>query len=493
MPVVTGFPVDVFVSYAHVDNVRISDEMQGWITDFVELLRSGLVRKAGRSDRINIWHDPALRSNDVFDDRIGEAISNSAVFLAVLSSGYLASSYCTEQELDHFGRSATARLPVEVKGKSRVSAVLIDDVSRDRWPASLKRSDGVRFTETNQNTGRLRLLRRPGSFDRERAFWDNMDKVVEDTWELLQAMANAVPDDAAAPTAQASVFLAEVTDDLQEAREQVRRELEQKGVLVNSIGDHAGSPEEVRIAISQALSVSALSIHLLGPLAGRAMNGTGVPLSELQCQIAGHETRLRPYPLFWISPDVDVSKVSNAQHRQFLSGLLQGERPNPIKVLRTDLEDLKLEILSRLPLPASAAKPVVRSRDKKQTSVYISFCNQAEGFTQALVDYLEKQNCAISLLNHSTPAARQRHKRWLRLCDGLLIMYEAQTKSWAEDTMLEARELSRERERPKKLAVVEVSPRSGQPFNVRATNIISLSLANGDISGAENFLDALDE
>ena len=86
MPIVPGFKYDRFISYAHRD-----DKPFGWVNDFISTLKSVLESK-GRA--FTLWWDPGLRTGEDFNLAIADAISDSAVFLCVLSKAYGESSYC---------------------------------------------------------------------------------------------------------------------------------------------------------------------------------------------------------------------------------------------------------------------------------------------------------------------------------------------------------------------------------------------------------------
>jgi len=77
MSVVPGFKYDLFISYAHQN-----DRPWRWVTEFIKTLKDELESK---SRDFTIWWDPALRTGENFDLAIADAISESAVFLSVLS------------------------------------------------------------------------------------------------------------------------------------------------------------------------------------------------------------------------------------------------------------------------------------------------------------------------------------------------------------------------------------------------------------------------
>jgi hypothetical protein len=96
---VPGFKYDLFVSYAHRN-----DQPWSWVTTLVTTLKQELEAK---SRDFSIWWDPALRTGQDFNQGIADAISDSALFLCVLSMAYGDSEYCKKE---------VAEKPVEGEG-----------------------------------------------------------------------------------------------------------------------------------------------------------------------------------------------------------------------------------------------------------------------------------------------------------------------------------------------------------------------------------------
>ena len=101
MAYVPDFEYDIFISYAHVDNLKTPNESKGWITTFEEFLAVLLSRRVGEIDGVKIWRDLTLDGSQLFDETIQNRIKESAIFLAFTSTGYLTSDYC-RKELDWF-------------------------------------------------------------------------------------------------------------------------------------------------------------------------------------------------------------------------------------------------------------------------------------------------------------------------------------------------------------------------------------------------------
>jgi hypothetical protein len=93
-----GLTYDVFVSY--------SSSNAGWVTEFCEDLKKDLVFVSGKEVEIFLDQD-RLSSGDLWNEKILASVVQSAVFVPVLSPGFIESKYCgTELRafLDEHGR-----------------------------------------------------------------------------------------------------------------------------------------------------------------------------------------------------------------------------------------------------------------------------------------------------------------------------------------------------------------------------------------------------
>jgi hypothetical protein len=117
---------DIFISYTHRDNARLSDEQHGWVDRFHEALEMRLAGLWGR--QAEIWRDPKNAGNDVLDAAIESNVSNSAILISVLSPSYVHSEWCT-RELDLFCKAARAGSGLHVGAfrRSGAPAVLRQD------------------------------------------------------------------------------------------------------------------------------------------------------------------------------------------------------------------------------------------------------------------------------------------------------------------------------------------------------------------------------
>jgi hypothetical protein len=104
MSYVAGFKYDVFVSYAHADDV-LDSSGQGWVASLVERLKEALRQRLSGTTEIRWYFDThSLQSNHQLEE-ILSAVRQSACFLAIASRSYAERPW-TKRELSSFVAAA---------------------------------------------------------------------------------------------------------------------------------------------------------------------------------------------------------------------------------------------------------------------------------------------------------------------------------------------------------------------------------------------------
>ncbi len=266
MPIVPGFQFDLFVSYAHLDNDAWSEGEDGWITAFVKTLETEL---KGKSRDFKIWFDPQLRSAEDFNLAISNAISESAVFLSILSPAYNDSTYCPK-EVAAFRQQRHPAFGMTVGTLRRMQAMLIKPLEENLWPPEVRTTSPYRFHNANGNR-----IARPPKEDETHPYVQGLGKVRDSIWATLDEMRKRKQLGTAVEHSyevgrggeSAAVYLADVADDLYYKREELRSALEQaKEFGVCPLAD-----------ASVATGLAALSVHLFGKYPGRPRKATRSP------------------------------------------------------------------------------------------------------------------------------------------------------------------------------------------------------------------------
>jgi hypothetical protein len=94
MAYIPGCSADVFISYAHRDN------LDGWVTGLKKKLTDKLTPfLAGRAE---VWFDDRLRPGVYFREEIQQKLKDTPIFVAVVSPSYLESEFSIVDELEWF-------------------------------------------------------------------------------------------------------------------------------------------------------------------------------------------------------------------------------------------------------------------------------------------------------------------------------------------------------------------------------------------------------
>ena len=463
MPFVPGFKYDLFVSYAHKN-----DRPWRWVSEFVETLKDEL---EGKSRDFNIWWDPGLRTGEDFNIAIGDAISESAVFLSVLSLAYGDSTYC-KREIEEFRQQRHPAFGIKVGSMSRMQAVVIDrDFTPDRWAPEFRVTSPCPFYND-----RLSLFSKPSALASSDPWIQGLWKVRDSIWATLQEMKHQKERGTAVErsydvqgggmSATPVICVAEVTDELYRRRESLRSALSQTSDF--QIKLWADPARRQPLGPTSCLCICSASIP-----AGR-FGDSDLPLSRLQLE-ATVQAKPARRPLAWLARDLNFDDAETEEHREFLKSL---QDRSDIELLRTDFEDLKEELQKRMRIStAPAPKTVRQSRESPIVHIWHTIDNPA--ILSPLKQYLNENDCGISVYN-CTSTQMEKMQSKLAICDGLIVPYTPDTRTWAEDVLSEAFRLRRREERPTAFAAVELPPATEEDFNFEHPRVVPVHVKRPD-------------
>ena len=233
MSYVPGYEYDVFVSYAHVNNSPVEGAKQGWVDTLVANLRSALGRKLGRSEAFELWVDEQkLRGNNEVSDHIPAQVNQSALFFAILSPGYVSSSFCLK-ELQAFLDSRGGR------SDERLFIVDLEFLDEDihKMPEAFRDPRKYRFWKRDSHEKPRTIgwpLPRFDDPDDRKSYYPLIEDLATEIVKKLDKLkkSSKPPAIQAEPRSapRTTALLAQVTDDLDDRRDEVRRYLDQAGI-----------------------------------------------------------------------------------------------------------------------------------------------------------------------------------------------------------------------------------------------------------------------
>lgn len=428
---------DIFISYAHIDNVPLEEGQQGWVSNLHRALEIRVAQIRGEKPRI--WRDPKLQGNDIFGDELLTRLATTALLVSVLTPRYVKSDWCTK-ELNEFCHTTRAKTAAAVRNKARVFKVVKTPVPLDRMPELLQKLLGYDFFAIDPETGRPYELDQIWGDEAEREFWARLNDLAYDIVGLLESLEQGeVPmaADAGAP----AVYLGEATSDIAQYRESIRRDLLRHGFSVLPDRELPLVASELEEYVRAEMAKCRVSVHPLGARYGIVPEGATESVPAIENRIArefGRGGKLAR--LVWIAPATQAS-----DDRQ--GALLAAVRSDPgldegADVLETPVEGLKTVLFERL---KPAEKPVALSAAAEGPATIYLICDQHDSdAVQPLRDHLFGLGYEVI-----TPAfegeeadLRQDHEENLRSCSAALIYYGAGGDLWLRKKMREIRAAS---------------------------------------------------
>lgn len=483
MAYVPKYKNDVFISFALADNVRPSPDARGWVTRFADDLKVAL-GCWGITEELNFFFSKPDGHYQLH--QFAEDARDAAILVAVASPGYVApraegrKSFGIQEfeafvETDPTGERVFIASPLPYLFYEGLPPLLKNKVPIDFW----SKSDGtpMRLSPTTPQkqdiyeqrindlarsiSQRLIALRAAAAAGGAPAF--PTPTIVVPPTASAQAPAAApaqtvavspapaaAPPRAPAPQAPKAVpvLLARATDDLAEEREQVRRYLEQYGVLVlPPSNEYPPTQAEFEAGFAALLSSkqAPLFVQLLSKDAGEHPHGH----AQLQARMAA---QAKLPVLQWRHPQLDVDAIADETQKTLLNGAT---------VMADSLETFKSRIVStaeELAKPKPDAPAERPPQDGKM--VFINYFPSDE----AIADIIKR---AVERHGHFPfkPAAlvspaeiRKDLENGIVNCDALFVVYGMATPVWVqEQVMLYGRaKKTRLKERGEEMHIVAV-------------------------------------
>ena len=474
------YEYDLFISYAHIDDLNPFGEERGWIDLLHERLSVLLAQALGYEPRI--WRDGhRLQGNDELSGAIGAGVTRSLLLVPVISPRYVQSDWCNrEMEAFHAAQAQQGPLPGSPGFRSRVFKVVTTPLPEhllEREPHQIRNLIGYQFYGEDETSGVLTEFS-PAPTDKQ--YWRTLNRLVADIKQTLielkhspsartqpatPAPAPAAPVSDPAPTSAPAtnatnapvqtapnatptrfVYLAETTGDLVREREDVRDELRQRGYGVLPEQklplDERRQIEEV---VRADLARCCLSVHMVGPRYGSTPEDDPASVGQIQERLAAERGAAEAsfQRLLWTPPGLGTPalEVTDARQKAFVETLQTGLTAGA-ELLQTTLEDLKtravekLTALEKAQLAATAA-PVGAQR-KKLKQVYLICENRDRQFVRPIKQYLFKENFeVITWLEGDAGAERlaEYHRKNLRECDAALIYFGSGDEPWVRKNL----------------------------------------------------------
>jgi len=494
------FQRNVFISYAHIDNVPLSEQQMGWITRFHNTLSAMLSMRLGR--KADIWRDSKLNGNDIFADEIVQQFPKTELLISVLTPRYVESEWCT-REVKEFCKSTEATGGLVVENKTRILKVIKLPVdSEDPLPPVMRQVLGYPFYELDEQQVPLELDPAYGE-EFTRKYNLKMAKLAYDITQLIKkietpAAPAAKPQEAEAETASTNapeappapskpaVYLAECSFDRRDAREALESELRLHGHAVFPDVQLPKTEEEYLAAVRDVLARCDLSIHLVGAKYGLVPDGP----SEKSVTVLQNELAIERHKQSGLRRIISLpegTKSDSASQQAFIDSLLKdAELQAGADLVTGDVEELKGAVHAALKKLQTPDPPPPQRQGSRL--VYLICDERDRQATIPLRKFLRGRACdvQIPLFEGGAARVRQTNQDLLAECDAVILFYGAGDEAWKRSIESELKKATAYRGRKPLLASYIYLT---QPSTASKQDLIELEEPNL-INGLQGFADA---
>lgn len=435
---VPKFKHDIFVSYVHVDNRKFDGET-GWVETLVDDLREALPQKLKRG-KPDIWRDQRLSQSKPFPDALHEAVTQSATLLIILSESYLTSDWCSK-ELQFFLQATKG------KAQGRIFLVRLDTLEYKQWPDAFEGILGIKFFEQANTDAPFYTLGTPAATDQNKnQYFQRLDDLSRELGKKLLVLKNQATDtdninDKTSDQSPA-IFLSEVTPDLDEIRDNIRRHLQQTNIRVLPETIYDRDPQKYQNATESDLDQCTLFVQLLGQYVSPKAPGLINGYEGLQLDVA--EQKQMPI-LRWHSPDLDIASIKDKQ-------LLQRS-----EVMVTGLEEFKVEIIKQIKKAQAVDKlPSLNG----ESFVLVNACKNDDSVIMAIEQEFDKIGIDYEIINED-----EDFKTLLEEFDGngLMVVYGKCERNWAKQQVRLCRQLLLKKKQQAPVCAVYIGPPDEKP------------------------------
>ena len=487
---------DLFISYAHIDDLPISEDQKGWITEFQRILENRLSQLMGEKPKI--WRDQKLSGSDIFDEHIVELFKNTKLMVSILSPRYIKSEWCNK-EITEFYKNAEETGGVAVAGKSRVLKVVKTPYDPDEVQPELRRVFGsvlgFNSYDFDDNSGKVVEYNEAFGKEARQNYFSRIYDLAYEICEILKKSGRDGAEDAPAETpikGAKTVYLATVTADRIEERENIARDLRERGHVILPDSQLPMNAAEVESKVGQFMERADVAIHLLGASYGMIPEAGDQSVIETQIKLSAIETAKRGIErLVWLPNELEVTEEKQTDFVERL-------RVDPATYQKTDFVEGTFEIFKGLVIDHFIEKksrvdtPMQDESGEGPRVVYLMAPPDDEDKIEAIEDYLFDQGLevVIPVFTGTEAEVSEAHMENLRICDSVLIYFGSATRQWVNmklNNMIKAS--GQGRTLPIREKVILIAPpdsRHKERYRSHLAEIIQVQ--DGDFSPLDSFI-----
>jgi hypothetical protein len=442
-------PPSIYVSYSVIDND------QEWISEFVHHLESEITKRMGTKDGFSVFMDrDATSAKPDIPSEIMQQIENSAILIAAVSPGYLNSERCTREGLTF------------LRNSQEVILVEREQIDENALPDDFKAIRPYRFWVQDRDGKPPRTLGHPVIHpERDAGYFEIINDMSFDLAEKLKCIPQVEkPAETTDECVQISekadlppIFLAEVTDDLADMRDDVERYLTQAGFKVVP----ENPPDMTEAALLKAMEPCRVFVQLLSQFSGKSRGSDmGKCRLQFECAKSAGKTILQ-----WRSPDLTPDHADDDQ-KSLLS---------ESTVVAVDFEEFKKQAVKR------ADVRLLQTPVAPDVMVFVNAEKADKTHAEDVGRLMEK--CSIG---HVLPIWEGNEKELLQDMEafilssqGVVVVYGNVHAAWVRKQILYCRNLTFRRSEPlKALGVYDAPVQNKQNLNFKLPGVHIINCRN---------------
>jgi len=391
--------------------------------------------------------------------QIMDALRQTAIMIVILSPGYLASEWCN--------RERNAFLELIRESGSRIFLIERDLVEPRNCPSEFHDLLGFRFWIRDREGKPPRILGVPEPSKDEREYYSRVDDI---TFELAEELSNLKkayeePPGSGSEQKRLTVYLAQVTDDLEQDRISMKSYLSQYGIAVLPNTWYSQEPIRFKQSVESDLSKCTAFVQLLSSIAGKKPPDLPQGYLHLQFELA----RAARKSIFqWRNPYLDTTSIQDDEHRSLVDG--ETVRAEGIEDFKRAVRDFVL------------MKPTGAERKSLSAFVFVNMETADRPLAEKVCTVLDRHGIGYSLPIDSGDPAEIRADLKSNLLDsnGIIVIYGTSTAVWVRRQLMEGRKILSQRDRPlEAFAVFEGPPEQKCQIDLKLPNLQFLNLRKG--------------
>jgi len=239
-------------------------------------------------------------------------------------------------------------------------------------------------------------------------------------------------------TKKSVVFLAETTQDQENIRDNIKRELIQSGYKVLPINPLPASPDLAKDIINKSIEQSELAIHIVGNEYGELMKDSDVSLIEFQLDtVLKNDIVSDLAEIIWLPPDL---KPESDSHNQYIDKLRKTALSNEYsEVIQAPIEVLKTMVRKKLSGTSQHTK--IESESVITKGKFIYLIHESDYIQDVKKISSDFQEGNMQIVDSDRLGSVENPVKWHRenlvACDGVLIYYPGDNAPWINSKLVD--------------------------------------------------------